>query len=324
SNLAGILADRGWEVRCLLRDPARAERLDERRVAIAIGALDDVDSLSRAATDVDVVFHVAGRVCALSEAEFHRDNVTGTRNVAQACDSQSTPPTLVCVSSLAAGGPGTRETPRRENAPDQPASAYGRSKLAAENAAREWADRIPLSIVRPPIIFGPGDKAGLSMYRSMKFLPIHLTPGLRRFPVSLVDVRDLCDALERVALRGQRETSTQNESSCSKTGIYYVGAERDLTYGEFGRLAGEAAGWAVVAVPVPRLVFWLFGAIGEAVGRWRGRPLIVNLDKVREATQSGWVCSCDKLRQELGFRPAAPLEQRLSDTVAWYRRHGWL
>jgi nucleoside-diphosphate-sugar epimerase len=325
SNLAAWLCSRGWDVRCLVRTSSRTERLSSLDVELVRGSLDDADSLSAAVRGVDVVFHLAGRVAAHRAAEFVRDNVEGTRAVANACASQSRPPTLAFVSSLAAGGPGTLQAPRRETDIEQPVSAYGRSKLAAEAAAAEWAAGVPLSIVRPPMVFGQGDRASLQLFRSMKFLPIHPTPGLRRFPISLVHVTDLCDALERVALSGERVAALDNGAAAvAGRGKYYVAGDRAITYGELGRLAGQAAGWAVAALPTPRPFFWLAGAVGEAVGRIRGRPGIINLDKIRESMATGWVCSDEKIRRSLGYRPTATLEERFAETVAWYREQRWL
>ena len=62
----------------------------------------------------------------------------------------------------------------------------------------------------------------------------------------------------------------------------------------------------------------------ELLGRIRGRPGLLNLDKVREAVASGWECSDEKIRAELGYQPAATLEERFAETAAWYREQGWL
>jgi len=324
SNLARRLCAQGWSVRCLVRPSSRTGSLKSLDVELAQGSLGDPASLAAAVEGVDVVFHLAGRVAAHRQAEFVRDNVEGTRAVVEACARLQRPPTVVFVSSLAAGGPGTFEHPRHECDLDQPVSGYGRSKLAAESAAVDAASRVPLSIVRPPMVFGQGDRASLQMFRSMKFLPLHMTPGLRRFPLSVIHVTDLCDALQRVALDGERIAPGGDGSAPPGIGRYYVAADRAVTYGELGRLAGRAAGWAVAAVPTPRTFFWVAGAIGEVFGRVRRRPTILNFDKVRETMAPGWVCSDEKIRAGLGYAPGAPLEARLAETVAWYRAHGWL
>jgi nucleoside-diphosphate-sugar epimerase len=325
-NLVRKLAANQWQVQGLVRGPTQSEIVRTDGGEPVLGALDDQDALDAAVAQTDVVFHLAGRTRALAERDFQRDNVGGTRNLARAVAAQDPPPVLVVVSSLAAGGPSEPDGPRCEQQPEQPISAYGRSKLAAEQAATEQCAAIaPVSIVRPPIVFGPGDAAGLAMYRGMKFLPIHPTPGLRNFPVSLIYVEDLCEALAQVALRGERiQYGSSVDEAHYGQGIYYVTAERDVTYGEMGRLAAAAAGWAVAAVPLPKAIFWMAAAVGEITGRVSGKPAVVNFDKAREASASGWVASGAKIRLQLGFATAASLEERFTATVAWYRQQGWI
>ena len=324
SNLAKHLRQQGWDVRCLVRDIQRAKHLEELGAELTLGRLDDFDSLVRAVTDVDVVFHAAGRVHALTDQQFTADNVEGTRNVARACTETSRPPALIFISSLAAGGPSRPGEPRLEGDEDRPISAYGESKLAAERAAAALAYEVPLSIVRPPIIFGQRDILGLKIFRGVQKLRLHAVPGLRKFPVSVVHVSDLCDALVRIAERGARVSPSSNGRPNTATGTYHVAAERTIMYGELGHLAARAIGCRAVALPVPKVLFWFLGGLVEVYGRMRGRPGLLNLDKIREAVAPGWECSDEKIRAELDYHPAATLEERFAETAAWYREHGWL
>jgi nucleoside-diphosphate-sugar epimerase len=330
SNLARRLCDEGWEVRCLVRSSSRLEQLESLPVERIQGSFDDAASLRRAVEGVDHVFHVAGRTVAFKGSQFFDDNVGGTRRLAEACLTQQTPPAFLMVSSLAAGGTGTMQAPRTEEQPERPVSTYGKSKLAAEQALAALAAELPASIVRPPMVFGPADRASLALYRSLRFLPLHLSPGMRRFQVSLVHVTDLCDAMVKIATQGERLAPPSGESNGTLTGSangqgkYYVAADRDVTYGEMGQLAARAAGWTVATLPLPTPIFWVAGAIGETVGRMRGRAALINFDKVREATARGWVCSDEKIRTTLGYQPAATLEKQFADTVAWYREQSWM
>ena len=63
---------------------------------------------------------------------------------------------------------------------------------------------MPVSMIRPPMVFGQADRASLQLFRSMKMMPIHLSPGMRTFPISLIHVTDLCDAIVRIATTGER------------------------------------------------------------------------------------------------------------------------
>jgi nucleoside-diphosphate-sugar epimerase len=317
--LVAALRTLGWHVRCLIRDPQRGASLAELGAELRPGSLQDFKSLADAVADVDAVFHVAGRVAALHRQEFFRDNVEGTRVVLKACAECQVPPTVVMVSSLAAGGPSRKGTPRREIEQGVPVSAYGQSKLAAEQAATEFADRVPLSIVRPPVVLGPGDRNGLQLFKSVLMLRLHPIPGYRRMPMSIVHVADLCSGIIQIAERGSR-VHRDNPA----TGIYYITSGPTITYGQMGALAAKAMGRRVLVLPTPKFVFRITGGVGEVLGRLRRKPGLINWDKMREAVASGWECSDEKLRTELGYQPAMPLEQRFADTVTWYREHGWL
>ena len=320
SNLTAHLCQQGREVRCLVRDLSRAANLQDLGAELALGSLGDKESIGAAMAGVDVVFHVAGRIRALNDKQFYEDNVQGTRHVVEACASQSTPPVVVIVSSMAAGGPSSPGSSRNETDEDQPISAYGRSKLQAEQAAATLADQVPISVIRPPIIFGPGDPASLTIFRGVQNMRLHPTPGRKDFPVSLVYVADLCDALVRIADHGSRIDSSTNGSA----GTYYVAAERTVNYRELGQLAAQALGRKVLAPGLPMPLFWVIGGAAELIGQIRRKPLVLNLDKIREAAAHGWECSDDKLRTQLGYQPSDSLEHQFAETAAWYQKHGWL
>ncbi|TWU29984.1 NAD-dependent epimerase/dehydratase family protein [Bythopirellula polymerisocia] len=320
SNLVFALRKLGWSVRTLVRDPTRAVHLVERDAEIVTGSLQVLETLVEAVSGVDVVFHVAGRVAALNRQEFYEDNVVGTRTVMEACAEQASPPTVVMVSSLAAGGPSTPGTPRCETDPDVPVSAYGESKLAAEHEASKLSDRVPLTIIRPPVVFGPGDRNSLKLFQSICMTRLHAVPGLRSMPMSIVHVADLCTALVQLSESGTRMQPTADHS----TGVYCITSGRTITYSEFGRLAAAGLDKRVIVLPLPKTMFWIVGGVMEGIGQVRRRPSIFNWDKVHEAVASGWECTDEKLRHDVGYAPAAPLEQRFNETAAWYREQGWL
>jgi nucleoside-diphosphate-sugar epimerase len=319
TNLVQLLRTQGWQVRCLVRNPAKAAPLVECGAELHSGSLQEPASLARAVADVDVVFHVAGRVTALRRSEFWEDNVEGTRRLLAACTECPQPPTVVQVSSLAAGGPSLPGKPRRETDSESPVSDYGQSKLSAEQVATEFADRLPLSIVRPPVVFGEGDRNSLTLFTSVRSSHLHILPGFRDMPMSLVHVADLTSALVQVAESGRRVSRTSKAD-----GVYYVTSGPAVTYRKFGELAAAAQDCRVVVLPAPKVIFWIAGALAEGVGQLRGRVSIFNLDKIREAVAKGWECSDEKLRSELGYQQAATLEERFANTVDWYRRQGWL
>ncbi|MGD9719947.1 MAG: NAD-dependent epimerase/dehydratase family protein [Pirellulales bacterium] len=330
SKLTQRLVADGDEVTCLVRNPARAEALARLGARLVPGDVRDTDSVRTAVGDSQIVYHLAGVVTTFRSQEMTATNVTAFRNIASACADRSSPPTLLYVSSLAAAGPSIAGRPRVESDPAAPVSNYGRSKRAAELIAEEFAAQVPITIVRPPIVYGEGDQNMLSVYRSIFRRGIHLAFGVAKSKYSLVHVSDLVDALVLCAQRGSRLTPSDGfaNSSASRlladrgapSGYYFVAGDEQPTFAELGTLIGAALGRARVFIcrSPSTVLLWSTAAAAEVVARLRGRPYILNFDKVREARAGSWTCSAQSIHAQCGFAPQAPLVDRLRQTANWY------
>src|SRR5919107_3088371 len=135
SHLAEALRRRGHEATVLARSPGKAAALEAQGVRTVPGDLGNAAALARAAQGQDQVYHGAGVVAARGEADFLAANRDGTANLVAAAESAGGP-RLVLVSSMAAGGPSPRDRPLTGDEPAAPVTAYGRSKLAAEQVVR--------------------------------------------------------------------------------------------------------------------------------------------------------------------------------------------
>ena len=222
-------------------------------------------------------------------------------------------------------GPSSPGQPRREGDPPKPVSHYGRSKLAGENAAREFADRVPTTIVRPPVVFGEGDPATCELYRPIARWGIHVVPTWQENWTSLVHADDMVSLLLLAAKRGKRLPGLSQRSSTPGEGCYFAACERDVTFTEWGRMIGDALGRRRTRVlhagPVIR---WTVAGTATALSRLHGRPWYFNIDKAREAGAGSWTCSAKAAVHDLGFKVAASLSDRIDQTVRWYRENEWL
>ena len=196
------LAARGCQVAALVRRNPQADGPWPATAHPVFGDILQPEVYRSEIEAADYVFHLAGCLRSLRQEDFWRVNVGGLESLLKCCEDAPQPPRVVIVSSLAAAGP-SRDRPRIEADPPQPVSNYGRSKLDAERLAAGFADRVPITIVRPPIVLGEGDMMGLKMFTSVARWGIHLHPTLKRTEYSVIHVADLADLLWRAALSDQ-------------------------------------------------------------------------------------------------------------------------
>ena len=324
SRLVRRLIEQGRRVTCLVRGTPRSGASGAVGARAVVGDVTDRESVARALAEsqAGVVFHVAGLIRAVRAGDFRRVNAGGVENLAAVCAARSDTPVLVVVSSLAAAGPcGRRGDNRIEDDEPTPVSNYGRSKLEGERAAATYAERVPITIVRPPIVFGPGDRAVLEMFRPIARSGIHVVPGGGERRFSLIHVDDLVEGLMRAAEKGER----LGQSASLGRGIYFMSAEETPTYSELGQAMALALGRERArVVRIPPVFLRLIGVCGDLKARVRGRPVWITRDKITEALAGSWTCSSGKAHTQLGWSLTTTLADRLHETARWYRQTGWL
>ena len=324
-NVVRALLARGDEVRCLVRQTSSTDCLDGLPVELVYGDVTDFASLRNAVRGMDQVYHLAGRTAALAVAEYYRVNTQGMANMARACAAMTSPPVLVVVSSLAAAGPGRNGSPRVESEPAHPISQYGRSKRAGEAALHYFAGVVPITVIRPPIVFGPHDKASLPLFRTIGQFRTAMIPGIQRVQYSLIHADDLARLMCLAAERGQRLSPLDTNGHGRGQGYYFAAGEVDPSYEQFVQWIGQSMGCRrVLAIPTASFLVWVVGGLAELAGRFTGRAPYLTLDKVREMLAGSWICSPEKAVRTLGFSVAAALPQRFQETAGWYRSQGWM
>jgi len=309
SHLVEALRRRGEDVTALVRTPAKAAALARLGVRQVQGGLLDAGALARAVEGQDVVYHVAGAVAARDEAEFLRINREGTARVTAAAEAAGVG-RLVLVSSMAAGGPAERGRPRTGEEADRPVTAYGRSKLAAEAVVR--AGRVPWTIVRPPMVYGPRDREVLRLFRLARggIAPVF---GSGEQELTALHGADLAQAMLAVAA-----------SPAAAGRLYYVCHPEVFTSAELVRAVARAVGRPVRVVRVPLALGRAALAVTGGAARAAGRATILTADKANEFFQPAWTADPSPIAAETGWRAAHDLASGLADTYAWYRSAGWM
>lgn len=322
SHIVDWHRDRGHAVRCLVRPSDRPVTPRRDGVEMVTGTLENVAAWAHALAGCGTVINAGGIVAPRRRGELAAVNGRALGDLADACGRIETPPTLVHISSLAAAGPAAGPTPADESQPAAPVSRYGASKLAGERELRLRAGRMPITVVRPGIVFGPRDERVAAVFQSIDRVRLHVRMGFRDAPLSLLHVTDLVPLLAAAAASGERLAAGPARTG---QGIYNACDDRDHpTYGDLGRRMAAALGRRVLVVPLPLPLAWPASLAVQAFWNARGVPSIVSPDKLREATAGSWAASATKARQELGFSAAATLDERLCETAAWLRANARL
>ena len=322
-RLVKQLRDLGHEVVCIVRGSSDTTSIQALGAMIERCGLEDPLALSGLLQGTDYVIHLAGKTRGRTLEEFLPTNQGAVEKICQAASRLENPPSVVLVSSLAAVGPSLPEQAHDEATRANPISHYGKSKLLGERAGRALGHQVPISIVRPPVVFGPGDRGGLMMCQAIRRFGFHFVPQLEGLPLSLVHSDDLVNALISVAERGQRVNGHATHEDDSQ-GVYFAADPQPSTYAEVGRMIGQAMGknvWVLCRRKYPLL---LPALVSDLWGRLRGKPSLFGMDKLREASATGWVCDSGKITTELGWSPTTSLAERYRETVAWYQEAGWL
>lgn len=309
SHLAETLRRRGHEVTALARSSRKAEALVSQGVRVVPGALHDAAALERAAAGQDIIYHVAGVVAARDEAEFLRANRDGTQNILKAAE-RSGNPRFVLVSSLAAAGPSARGGPPTGGEAPHPVTAYGRSKLAAEEVVR--ATTLRWSVVRPPIVYGPRDREVLKIFRlaRLRMAPVF---GDGSQELSAVHASDLAEALVAAG-----------ESAATIGGIYTACHSEVFTSAELGHAVARAMGRSVTTIRIPLPAARVLLSLTEAGARVMNQVTILTTDKANEFFQPAWTGDPRPLTRDTGWQASYDLHRGLADTYQWYRQAGWL
>lgn len=295
-NIARALADRGWRLRLLVR---RLPPLDlgEQAVELVPGALSDRNALAALVEGADAVVHVAGAIKAGSRAEFMAVNAAGTAHVAQARNDLAPQAPLLMISTLAAREPGV--------------SHYAASKAAGEAHVRNagglrW-------VLRPPAIYGPGDRETLTVFKAAR-LPVHPLMNGPEARLCLIHVQDVVSTVLRLLEEG------------GPTGTYELSDERfdGYTWREIVSAACAAVGTRPRTFRMPASALRAIGKLGDITQYFGGTTGLLTSQKVREILHRDWSSSADaQLPREI-WTPNVDLSEGFGGTAAWYRAKGWL
>jgi len=315
SHIAEQLSLAGRRVRALVRQTSDTSFLRTlENVELVQGAVEDAATLSGAVEGVDAIVHSAGLVKARNAEEFYQVNAKGTENLLQAAlTAKSTLRRFVLVSSQTVVGPSdTQGTPIGPDATPNPVTRYGRSKLAAERAALAHKDELPVTIIRPPAIYGPRDREFLAFFKAVKF-GILAYMGSAENKLSIIYGPDAASACIAAI-----------DADVESGATFFVDDGAVYTATELARAIEAALSKrALVRFALPRRLIRTVAAATEAYGRAANRAVMLTPDKCNELFEQ-WVCDSSGTSEALGWEPRVGFDEGARITAAWYRREGWL
>ncbi len=319
SHLVERLVDQGYHVTCLIRKTSNLRWLNHLlaakspQVELVIGDLHDSNVLVEHVRDADLVFHLAGLTKAPDAATYDRVNAEGTEQLIEAClKAQTDLDRFVYCSSLAAVGPSSDATPKAEDVTPKPITDYGNSKLKGEMIVREYADRLPITIIRPPAVYGPRDTDIFLFFQLINRGVIPILGDADKL-LSLVHVKDLVAGLYAAAV---------SERAIGET--YFLTDGGIHTWRGIERVIADALEKRPLRVKVPFFLLDFVAAFMEAAAKITRQTPTLNRQKVQDLKQRFWICDSTKAQKELGYRPIYSLEKGIQETAGWYRANGWL
>ena len=312
---------RGMEVWAAVRRSSSRAFLTDSRIHFIELALGDAARLREQLSghDFDYVVHAAGVTKCLHAADFYKVNTEGTKNLVGALlDTHPRLERFVYLSSLSVYGPVREQLPHediRDTDTPQPNTAYGRSKLAAEQFLDQLAAQgsaFPYLVLRPTGVYGPRERDYYMMAKSIK-QHVDFAVGYQRQDITFVYVADVVQAIF-LALDhgpvGAKYFLSDGEVYLSRTFSDYLRREMGNPW------------WVRVKAPICVLRAITF--VGEYWGRLTGKVTALNNDKFHIMRQRNWRCDIQPAINLLGYRPRVKLEEGVRRTVRWYKENGWL
>ena len=262
----------------------------------------------------DYIIHCAGVTKCLNKEDFDKGNYQATVNFVEALKELGmVPERFMYISSLSIFGPihEADYAPISEKDEAQPNTAYGVSKLKSEKYLQSLTD-FPYVIYRPTGVYGPRERDYFLMAQSVK-QHVDFAAGFKRQDITFIYVKDLVQAV----YLGVKPEALRRSYFVSDGEVYASSTFSDLIKVELGNP------W-LLRIKCPLCLLKLISIIAETGAGWMGKPSTLNRDKYNIMKQRNWRCDISPIVNELGFRPEYLLERGVKETIAWYKKEGWL
>ena len=282
------LVDQGFQVKALYRPSSNPQPTLLDSIEWIPGDLEDVESLRALVTDVDAVVHCAGAVRGATLEQFKRINSEGVAQLLQVAIEQKVSRFLL-MSSLAAREPSL--------------SAYALSKKLGEDVLRQNGDRISWSILRPPAVYGPGDR---EMQPLLKLIKRGIIPvvGKKEGRFSLLYVDDLVEAASSLL-----RSDSVLQGQCFEL---HDGHPDGYTWQEIASIATYLNGKEPHCLSIPRILMQIVSLTNVSLARLVGYQPMLTPGKVRELFHPNWVCDNAEITDAIDWQPQVLFQEGMN------------
>ncbi len=307
SHLVESLLREGFDVTCLARGSSSLRYIEGLNIKLVEGDCCKVDSLCEAVSSSDYIFHIAGLTKARSRADFHNVNVLGTETLLKAVmEKGRIIKRFFYLSSLAATGPSRNGVPLNEDCEPMPVSIYGRSKYEGEKLVYSHKNELPVTIIRPPAVYGPKDKDMLMFF---KMVNAGLIPYWGKSFYSFIYVEDLVNGIIQSSLSEEAEGE-----------IFFISDGSIYTSDDVIDAVSDAIQKKPIRISIPDFIVPFIGVLSKLTNKVN----IINSDKLRELRFKNWTCDPTKINKMINFAPRIKMKEGAKWTADWYRIHKWL
>lgn len=313
SHLVDKLLAEGHHVKCILRKSSSRQWLENKPVEIIDCGLFDKEVLKDVLIDADYLFHIAGVVKSKNKEGYFNGNVETTKVLLDVIVEVNSKIKRVVISgSMTACGPSLNGIPSTEETVEHPITTYGKSKLAQENLAKTYMDKIPITICRLHAVYGERDTEIYKVFQTYKMGLMTLV-GFDEKRLNLIHVADTVEGMYKAAL--SKKTIGQ---------IYFLASEKSYTWPEVSRAIAKAFGRKALTIRFPHFLVYTVAAFAEFFSLFSSKAATFNLEKAKDFVQAGWTCDVSKAMRDFGFKQSVSLDDGMKRTIEWYRKMKWL
>jgi dihydroflavonol-4-reductase len=310
-HISRELFERGYEVRILARPSGST--VEGNCSEVCYTDIRDRRGVEEAVHGVEYVFHLASnfRKGGSDKKEAFSVNVEGTENVLFACLNQGVKRLIHC-STIGVHGD-ILEFPATEKTPYNPGDLYQETKMIAEQKVWDFHDKtgLPVAMVRPISLMGPGDTRMLKLFRMIKKGRFVLVGrGDNNFQPAYIDdvVKGFMLCLEKDEAVGE---------------VFIMGGEEYVPLKDLLKLIADELGVDPPKLHLPIGPVLSLARLSELVFVPLGIEPPLHQRRV-SFFQNNRAFRIDKAKEMLGYQPEVSLREGIRKTINWYKTNGWL